>query len=146
MILSNQQIEARILSPWEKGDKVTSVKKGKVGWKSRKRRKSGEFEAERKEFIGSLDLFFDILNCHCPIILCKNFTCENSCEKDVHVECSCPRAMEIPVFELVFIYHQREKRGEKSRMMIAAPDIDESRKQEKAMERKREEDRREAER
>ena len=113
VILSNQQIEARIIRLWGKADKVTSVKKGKVSGKSSKRRKSGEFEVEKKDFIESLDFFFDILNCHCVIKTCIDLKCETKCEKEIHIQCSCPRDMKIPILELMFIYHQREK-GDKN--------------------------------
>ena len=81
VILSNQQIEARIIRLWGKADKVTSVKKGKVSGKSSKRRKSGEFEVEKKDFIESLDFFFDILNCHCVIKTCIDLKCETNAKK-----------------------------------------------------------------
>ena len=135
VIITSKQIVARLDHLWSMVEKFSNPRKVTKGDR-RKRRKSGDLQAEKEEFLKKLDKLFDILNCQCPLITCTENNCERVCKMKVHICCSCPRDMKIPTIELEFIYHQRTKTGVKSMMMMANPDLVETRKQLKLAQRK----------
>ena len=72
--------------------------------------------------------------CKCPIKFCKEVDCEG-CDINAHISCSCERQKKIPVKELFYIKGQREKIGSRGSHQIGAPDLVESKKVMKKMER-----------
>ena len=84
-----------------------------IAWK--RVTKKSQIEA----FEGKLDKLVDITKCRCEIVLCDSFGCEQ-CEQGVHIKCSCPRDMKLPVKDLLFLKTQREKTSSKGAMMISS--------------------------
>ena len=106
-----------------------------IAWK--RVTKKSQIEA----FEGKLDKLVDITKCRCEIVLCESFGCPESCskckscshckhcsqctsceqcEQGVHIKCSCPRDMKLPVKDLLFLKTQREKTSSKGAMMISS--------------------------
>ena len=78
-------------------------------------------EPKRDEFISKLDTLFDICKCKCLITKCDDAGCQG-CDVKVHISCTCPVDSKIPVSELLFMYHQRQKTGPISEMQIGPVD------------------------
>ena len=75
-----------------------------------------------------------------PACMCsdQNSGCENKkdCKIKTHISCDCPLPAKVPKLELEWLYHQRNKIGEKSAMMIVGGDEKETKRQVKAEKRK----------
>ena len=82
-------------------------------------------------FFEKLDKLFDPLVCQCKFISCSQAKCvsEPDCS-GVHLHCTCSRDSKIPEMEWQFIKDQREKVGHQGLMLMGAPDIQESKRQE----------------
>lgn len=116
-------VRAKVKTLWEDGIKVAT----------------GNVKIEFKEkFIMKLDKLFDILSCHCTMKKCTELAvaCSSSCAKNIHIECNCSREHKIPVQELNFICGQREKIGSVGPHQMGLTDHRETRRQEKAQERR----------
>ena len=85
-----------------------------------------------------LDSLLDITTCKCKIETCVLDTCVSSCT-GYHIDCSCPRPQKLPTLELEWIFYERQKKGEKSGMMMSTNDRVETERQQKAMKRKQNE-------
>ena len=122
----------------------TIYKKVKTLWDDAVKVSLGRGNLKVKErFSEKLDKLLDILNCKCPITLCPESSCEDTCVKEAHIKCSCKSDHKIPVLELRFIYSQRDKVGSISKHQIGGIDLPESKRQETALE--NQENRRKAE-
>ena len=139
VIITKQQIAARLNNLWVMVEKFANPRKVTKRGRGNKKRKSGEFQSEKEEFLKKLDKLFNILHCHCPISTCTVNKCDKTCKMKVHISCTCTKDMKIPTMELEFLYYQREKTGVKSKMMMANPDIVETKRQIKQAERKEKE-------
>ena len=75
---------------------VTIKKKLRGLWEQAVHYSEGNGKIKDKEkFAAKLDKLADVLNCKCRISLCSELECEASCEKEVHIECSCPAEKKI---------------------------------------------------
>ena len=94
----------------------------------------------REEFIGNLDKLFDIIKCTCPIVLCNavNFPC-NGCNLGAHISCKCNIEFKILKQDLIWVYYQRLKTGERSQFQFGGVDLVESKRQYKRAQREKEE-------
>ena len=90
--------------------------------------------------MANLDQLFDIVSCQCPILLCSEFSCSDSCNAKVHINCSCPKENRIPELEVEFLNDQRRKSGSKGKLMIAGRDKVETARQQKLLLRKQKEE------
>ena len=73
--------------------------------------------AERKQVEEILDKLFDIVKCNHHIFTCQEegSGCPTSlpqCSKRVHITCTCPKEMKVPVEELEWLRSQRMRVGE----------------------------------
>lgn len=95
---------------------------------------------ERAEVENSLDRLFDIVICSHTIYLCheSDSGCPNTkqCKKGVHISCTCPRDMKVPVEELAWLHSQRLKVGERGGMQMSVADTKATRKYDKILENK----------
>ena len=91
----------------------------------------------KKTIIDTLDKLFDISTCRCEIFLCndENIDC-NGCSLGAHISCGCSKAQKIPKLDLLWLYYQRQKIGEKSAFQMSVKDSKESTRKFKAMKRK----------
>ena len=83
-----------------------------------------------------LDTLFDITTCPHAIIPCDSVESGcvgKECGPKAHIQCSCPKESKIPVMELQWLYQERNKKGEKSGMIMAGGDWKETAKQQKAL-------------
>lgn len=101
----------------------------------------GKVKKKEKEKVeGLLDKVFDITVCPHTIFLCSDAgsDCQDreSCEVGAHIKCDCPRESKVPVLDLQWLAIQRAKTGEKSAMMMAGSDKEETERQNKAAKRK----------
>ena len=98
-------------------------------------------KAEKEKFTGELDKLLDITSCPHVILLCANLMsgCEDPkhCSKRAHIQCDCPKEKKIPVLDLEWLAHQRNKVGEVSAMQMGGDDRKETKRQNKAVENKR---------
>ena len=96
------------------------------------------------EIRNELDKLFDIANCKCTIYLCDHEKAECSgCRLGAHIFCTCNHSHKIPKIDLLWLYHQRQKVGEKSMFQMSCNDKKETRRQFNAAKRKVEEIKRE---
>ena len=88
----------------------------------------------KKTIIDTLDKLFDIVTCRCEIFLCndENIDC-NGCSLGAHISCGCSKAQKIPKLDLLWLYYQRQKIGEKSVFQMSVKDSKESTRKFKAM-------------
>ena len=76
----------------------TIYKKVKTLWDEAVKVSLGRGKLKDKErFSEKLDKLVDILNCKCPITLCPEYGCEDTCEKEAHIKCICKSDHKIPV-------------------------------------------------
>ena len=71
--------------------------------------------SHRENIKAELDKVFDILSCKCPILLCRDLdpVCIGRIN-EVHITCSCPFDHKLPKLDLLWVYSQRAKEGDKS--------------------------------
>ena len=128
VMVKQQEVDRKVFTLWQELTEVTSKKK----IKGTKRKKKGQKEKTKEDFLASLDKLFDICSCHCPILNCSEFTCSEVCKENVHIQCSCPAASKIPRLELEFMLDQRTKTDVHGKMQIGSKDCVESGRQERA--------------
>jgi hypothetical protein len=79
-------------------------------------------QEKSKKILEDLDTLFDITTCSHTIILCDNEDsgCKNPqiCPVRAHIHCDCPLAQKIPTLDLEWLYHQRNKKEERSLLMM----------------------------
>ena len=123
VIITNKSMERKIKVAW------TSLEN--VAWK-----RVGQEDS--KTFQDKLDFLFNIAFCSHNILPCIESGCQG-CQEKAHLqECNCINAKKIPRLELAFMMSMKASRppGEKASMMMAGPDLRETKKQEKAAQRK----------
>ena len=94
---------------------------------------------ETENVTALLDKLLDITTCSHLIQLCHEVgsVCPGKlkCKTKAHISCSCLLSTKVPVMELRWLYFQRKKIGEKSKMMMGNNDKKESARQNKALQR-----------
>ena len=131
-IVKEKEVVRKVCTLWERLEGVTYEGRKK---KKGKKKKYGQAAKEKEKFLEDLDRLFDICVCHCPILTCIEYSCQNDCQAKVHIDCSCTLDAKIPHMELEFMHDQRTKVGVKGRMMIGVIDAVETSRQEKALQR-----------
>ena len=105
-------------------------------------RGKGKKENEREKVEALLDKVLDITVCPHTILLCSDAGSEcqdlGNCTVGAHIKCDCPRERKVPVIDLQWLAMQRAKTGEKSKMMMAGGDKEETERQNKTAKRKAE--------
>ena len=124
IVISTQSIKRRLLTAWKK---VSDIARKRITKKE-----------TIKMWEDKLDSLLDITTCKCKIETCVSDTCVSSCT-GYHINCSCPRPQKLPTLELEWIFYERQKKGEKSGMMMSTNDRVETERQQKAMKRKQNE-------
>ena len=124
VVIMEKSIIKRLVDSW---GKVRDIAQGKMTKK-----------ASVQEWESKLDKLFDITVCKCDIKLCSDSDCDcdNGCARRAHVNWSCPLVTKITVLELEWLAYQSRKVGSVSGMQMGKNDIIETKKQEKATERK----------
>ena len=92
--------------------------------------------SHREKIKAELDKVFDILNCKCPILLCGDLDpiCVG-CINAVHINCICPVAHKLPKLDLLWVYSQRTKVGDKSNFQYAGIEFKDTKRQMEAKKR-----------
>ena len=102
----------------------------------------GKKENEREKVDALMDKVLDITVCPHTILLCSDAGSEcqdpRNCAVGAHIKCDCPREIKIPVIDLQWLAMQRAKTGEKSMMMMAGSDLEETERQNRTAKRKAE--------
>ena len=126
VVIMEKSVTKRLVDSW---GKVRDIAQGKITKK-----------ASVQEWKSKLDKLFDITVCKCEIKLCSdsNSDCGPDCATRAHVNCPCPMATKIPVLELEWLAYQRRKIGSVSGMQMGKNDKVETKKQQKAAQRKQE--------
>ena len=99
-------------------------------------------EEDRNNFLENLDSLFNITSCSHEILPCSESGCEG-CQEGAHLlDCTCRREKRIPKLELGFMMAMKTRRppGQKASMMMTGPDVKETKRQQKAAERKEKDD------
>ena len=125
VIFTKKSVARKIVDKWEKVRKAAN-NLGK--------------QSDREKVIAELDKVFDILNCKCRILLCSDFdpVC-NGCIQEVHITCKCPFEQKIPKLDLLWVFSQRTKEGDKSTFQFGYTDKKETKRQMEAKKRQVEE-------
>lgn len=94
---------------------------------------------DKENIMNCLDKLFDIITCNCIIYLCEDekIGC-TGCKFGAHIFCKCSQDQKIPKIELQWLYHQRQKLGEKSILQMSLNDTEESNRKHKGLKRKME--------
>ena len=126
VVIMEKSVTKTLVDSW---GKVRDIAQGKITKK-----------ASVQEWKWKLDKLFDITVCKCEIKLCSdsNSDCGPDCATRAHVNCPCPMATKIPVLELEWLAYQRRKIGSVSGMQMGKNDKVETKKQQKAAQRKQE--------
>ena len=119
--LNEHTIEMKIKQKWE----LVRSAANNLGKKS-----------DREKIKAELDKVFDILNCKCPILLCGDLDpiCVG-CINAVHINCICPVAHKLPKLDLLWVYSQRTKVGDKSNFQYAGIEFKDTKRQMEAKKR-----------
>ena len=99
-------------------------------------------EEDRKAFEEKLETLFNLASCTHQILTCTEAECLG-CNIGAHLQnCTCKREKRTPTMELKFMESMREVRppGIKAKMIIGGDDIKESKRQNKALSRKAQEE------
>ena len=101
---------------------------------------TGKGLKQKKEVLmDKMDKMFKVLYCQCSNIRsCEENNCNSDCTKQAHIDCTCPKDRKIPVIELLFIRDQRNR--DRKGLMIGGKDDKESKRLEKMLKRKAEEE------
>jgi hypothetical protein len=144
VVITSKRLREKLSEAWEMATTIARKKMPKA--------------SKVKNFESKLDRLFDLTKCHCEIKTCQENGCPSTCKRcgecgkcgsckkcaecveclqNAHICCSCPREEKLPVLDLAFLKAQREKEGEKGRMMITSTvDMKEQERQEKMLARK----------
>ena len=144
VVITSDRLRVKLSEAWEIAKQISQNKKPKA--------------QKVKNLEDKLDKLLDLTKCKCEIRTCEEHGCPGACKncgpcgkcssckkcadcifckQNAHISCSCPREVKLPVLELSFLRAQREKEGEKGRMMIAdAIDMKEQERKEKQLARK----------
>ena len=150
-----KELAPLVLSQWQrsnpkfyppvviKGDSL--VKRLERLWKRANEVARGRAKkAEQEEVAELLDQVLDITKCPHKIFLCHEVEsgCKGvkECKVQAHITCDCPLASKVPQMELRWLAAQRAKKGEKSEMMMSTCDKVETKRQQKAAQRKADEE------
>jgi hypothetical protein len=77
--------------------KITMVKRIQDSWDQARDVSLGRGKLSVKDaFLEKLDKLFDILNCKCEMVPCRDHSCPVTCTKEIHVTCSCAKEKRIP--------------------------------------------------
>ena len=128
VIIQPHSIRMRLLTAW---DKFCDISRKRIT-----KKKTIEMWENK------LDKLIDITTCQYVIEPCTKSQCTSTCT-GYHAHCKCVLDQKLPVLELEWIYHQRQKNGEVSCMMMSSDDKIESERQTKAYKRKYEEEQKE---
>ena len=124
-----RSLEIRLERLWRKVEEVAQGNSSKV---------------EKGKMLDLLDKLVDITTCPHTILLCteEGSGCpgEKECKVGAHTNCDCARECKVPVLDLQWLAVQRAKKGEKSNMMMAGADKEETDKQTKTAKRKAQEE------
>ena len=131
-MVKEKEVVRKVFTLWERLEGVAYAGRKK---KQGKKKKYGQAGKEKEKFLADMDRLFDICSCHCPILTCTEYSCQDDCQAKVHIDCSCTRDAKIPSMELQFMHDQRTKVGVQGRMMIGLIDAVEMARQEKAVQR-----------
>lgn len=135
-IISQQEITRKLVKLYQQADAAAWGGKTMRQGRSRSRSVSSSRRKGRKtendEFINNLDRLFDLSICHCQIQSCRELECPTNCHQQVHITCTCPKNVKIPVLELPFIFDQRAKTGLCGKMQMGALDKKETARQTRA--------------
>ena len=84
------------------------------------------------ECINELDTLCDICVCRCKITLCgqDGNDCDG-CSQKAHIICNCPKEIKVPKLELFWLYHQRIKTSEISKVQMSGIDTSEQGREER---------------
>ena len=111
LLARNRLYAKKITSCWNKANKVAKEKCSL---------------AEKKYMVDHLDKLLNITNCCHTIFKCEDQDSGSSnakeCEKEVHINGSCPNPQKIPAMELLWLHGQRSKTGEISNMQMGLND------------------------
>ena len=114
--VGHRSVSRRIQTKWMKVNKLSSFKYS---------------EQAKKEMTAELDTLCDITVCtkH-PIYLCESSQSKcTGCDLKAHTDCDCESKVKIPKVELHWLYFQRAKTSEVSKIQISAVDIKDSKKE-----------------
>ncbi|XP_065649605.1 uncharacterized protein LOC136078240 [Hydra vulgaris] len=81
----------------------------------------------------SMSRLFDITNSKCAIFYCNESSCLG-CERKIHINCKCEKSARISLIKLKFIQSQRNKEGDKAKVVIGSIDYKEVERKRKAIE------------
>ena len=119
IIIDEKHLARRIKTKWTKVNNISLRKYS---------------EKTKKEIAVELDVLCDITMCKHPIYSCnsEDSNCKG-CSQKVHIKCDCISTVKIPLIELEWLYFQRLKTNEVSKIQIAALDIKTSKKEEEKL-------------
>ena len=92
---------------------------------------------DKQKYEDKLDTLFNLASCTHPILPCTEAECPG-CKEGAHLmNCTCKKEKRIPNLELKFVMVMREVRppGQKARMLMGPKDVQESKRQNKALDR-----------
>ena len=99
-LVKEKEVVRKVLNLWDRLVGVSSGgKKGKKG-----KKKYGQQDKKKEQFVADLDKLFDITICHCTILTCMESNCPEDCEGKVHITCTFSKELKIPALKLEFIH------------------------------------------
>ena len=123
--INKNSLRMRIMRIWQRAEEIA--------WGRMPQKVTDAFEKD-------LDKLLDLTVCPHTIMLCQEpgSGCldKAKCKVGAHVSCSCPLPFKIPEEELVWLHSQRNKVGEKSKLMMVGKDVKYTKQKEKALKRK----------